>query len=166
MNVNILSPRMPSRGTPSPGAIRSPSARLKGPDLLRVLAILLVMLLHTRGEAAPGVLSTVRPYAWLVVDIFFVLSGYLIGTQLIARAAAHRPVSLAKFYLNRAFRILPAYIIVLAVYFVVPTIREAPDLHPCGDTSPSRSTLASTTPAPLPMLGRSVSKSISIYYFL
>lgn len=75
-------------------------------------------------------LSTVRPYAWLGVDIFFVLSGYLIGTQLIARAAAGQPVSLTIFYLNRAFRILPAYFLVLTIYFVVPTIREAPDLPP------------------------------------
>ena len=109
-------------------AVGSKSARLEGPDLLRALAILLVMLLHIRGEAAPGVLTIVRPYAWLGVDIFFVLSGYLIGTQLIGRTAAGRPISLPSFYLNRAFRILPAYLVVLAAYVLFPIVREAPDM--------------------------------------
>lgn len=104
--------------------------RLQGPDLLRAFAILLVMLLHTRGEAVPNVLGTIRPYAWLGVDVFFVLSGYLIGGQLLGRLADGQPAPLANFYLNRSLRILPAYLVVLFAYCALPTIREASDMPP------------------------------------
>ena len=107
---------------------RSSGVRLQGPDLLRACAILLVMLLHTRGEAAPGILGIVRPYAWLGVDILFVLSGYLVGSQLLARIASGKRPALLTFYLSRAFRILPAFFAVLALYYILPIIREAPDL--------------------------------------
>ncbi|CCF00565.1 acyltransferase-like domain (plasmid) [Sinorhizobium fredii HH103] len=50
--------------------------RAVGPDVLRSLAILLVMLVHLPVEATPSVLVGVRTYAWLGVDIFFVLSGF------------------------------------------------------------------------------------------
>lgn len=42
-----------------------------GPDVLRSLTILLVMLVHLPVEATPSVLVGVRNYAWVGVDVFF-----------------------------------------------------------------------------------------------
>jgi len=103
--------------------------RALGPDLLRALAILLVMLVHLPAEATPLPLVGIRPYGWIGVDIFFVLSGYLIGTQLMAEVARTGRVDFKGFYLRRAFRILPAFLVVLALYTFVPSLRDAPTMQ-------------------------------------
>ena len=54
-----------------------------GLDLLRSLAILLVVLFHMSLEPAPEVLDVVQQCGWMGVDLFFVLSGFLIGSQLL-----------------------------------------------------------------------------------
>ncbi|MGO9173869.1 MAG: acyltransferase family protein [Rhodomicrobium sp.] len=70
---------------------------------LRGIAVLLVLLFHAKiGALAAG---------YLGVDIFFVLSGYLI-TGLVARRLAEDRFSFAEFYLNRAKRLLPAAYVV------------------------------------------------------
>lgn len=105
-------------------------ARAVGPDILRSLAILLVMLFHCPVAATPIVLMGVRSYGWLGVDIFFVLSGFLIGRQLFREVQTKGHVDLSTFYLRRAFRILPAFFIVLAIYALVPFAREAATMQP------------------------------------
>ncbi|NLS01432.1 acyltransferase [Rhizobium sp. P38BS-XIX] len=100
------------------------SPRALGPDLLRALAILLVMLMHLPAEATPLPLAGIRPYGWIGVDIFFVLSGYLIGHQLMAEVARRRAIDIQAFYVRRAFRILPAFLFVFAVYALVPALRD------------------------------------------
>jgi peptidoglycan/LPS O-acetylase OafA/YrhL len=67
---------------------------------------------------------------WMGVDLFFVLSGYLIGSQLLKEYAAGQTPAIGTFYLRRAFRILPTYWLVLAFYVFVPTFREAQGLQP------------------------------------
>lgn len=54
------------------------------------------------------------------VELFFVLSGFLIGTQVLKSMAHGSPLALGKFYLRRAFRILPAYWAVLLLYLLWP----------------------------------------------
>lgn len=100
------------------------SSRAAGPDLLRALAILLVMLWHLPRPATPAFIEALKQYGWTGVDLFFVLSGYLIGTQLLSRLARGQPVSLRDFYLKRALRILPAFLVVLALYTLLPGLRE------------------------------------------
>lgn len=109
-------------------AIRS--AHAVGPDLMRALAVLMVMLWHLPRPARVGVLPDVWPWGWLGVDVFFVLSGYLIGGQLMARIAQSGRIDFADFYLRRAFRILPAFLVVLALYGLVPTMREGKGMQP------------------------------------
>lgn len=74
-------------------------------DGLRAVAIVSVIVYH----ALPGVL----PGGFLGVDVFFVISGYLI-TQLILKQMHEQSFSLAEFYRRRARRILPALLVVLA----------------------------------------------------
>lgn len=74
-------------------------------DGLRALAVLAVVVFH----AFPGVL----PGGFVGVDVFFVISGFLIS-GIIRRAVDDRAFSLADFYARRLRRILPALLVVLA----------------------------------------------------
>ena len=91
--------------------------RNPGLDTLRAAAIVLVFMYHymvfVSGERTFGWLSEV---GWAGVDLFFVLSGYLIANQLFAGIARGERLSLARFYARRALRTLPVFWLVLAAY--------------------------------------------------
>ena len=95
--------------------------RSNGLDSLRALAIVLVFCYHymvfVSGEATFGWLSTA---GWVGVDLFFVLSGYLIGNQVFALWAAGQEISLGAFYARRALRTWPVFWLVLAAFFFFP----------------------------------------------
>ncbi len=103
--------------------------RNHGLDTLRALAILLVMTFHGRSFL-PSFLDPVGRFGWMGVDLFFVLSGYLIAAQLFRDYARSGCIRLREFYSRRAFRVLPAYLAVLLVYVVLPGWREAPVMAP------------------------------------
>src|SRR5437899_8958709 len=77
------------------------------------------------GFPLPG---RVHRWGWIGVDLFFVLSGYLIGGQLLAELARSKRLNLARFYARRALRIMPAYSVILTIYFSLPAWREYPDI--------------------------------------
>jgi peptidoglycan/LPS O-acetylase OafA/YrhL len=107
------------------------SPRVPGLDLMRGIAILWVMLFHFRFMITlPHILYWPSRYGWMGVDLFFVLSGYLIGSQLLRPYLKGSTPSLSGFYFRRAFRILPAYFTVLGLYFAIPGFREAPGISP------------------------------------
>jgi peptidoglycan/LPS O-acetylase OafA/YrhL len=104
--------------------------RAPGLDLLRAVAILWVMYYHA---GVLGLLSQDDPVAtpgWMGVDLFFALSGYLIGSQLLRPIARGSVADPARFYLRRALRTLPAYLVVVGLYFTVPIFREWPTIEP------------------------------------
>lgn len=106
-------------------------AHLPGLDLLRAIAVLWTMQFHSFVVGGLGAdWRWLERYGWMGVDLFFVLSGYLIGGQLLRPLANGRAPSLRDFYVKRAFRILPAYWTVLAVYLLWPGFREAPGMEP------------------------------------
>ena len=74
-------------------------------DGLRAVAILLVMVAHTMHI----------PLTWVGVDIFFVLSGFLITGILLARKKSGGGY-FSYFYRRRVFRILPAYFVALLAF--------------------------------------------------
>jgi peptidoglycan/LPS O-acetylase OafA/YrhL len=117
-----------SRDIPLPGAAGSQPGRLHGLDTLRALAILVVMPYHL-NDHFPEVLQPAAHFGWMGVDLFFVLSGYLIATQLFKPYLHGGRVQPGEFYRKRAFRILPAFFVVLALYVFVPLWREAPGLQ-------------------------------------
>jgi peptidoglycan/LPS O-acetylase OafA/YrhL len=101
--------------------------RQPGLDLLRALAIIVVVAYHAAlfGFKLPG---RIDRFGWIGVDLFFVLSGYLIGGQLLASLGRDQRVKLGRFFTRRALRIMPAYFAVLAIYFLLPSWREYPEM--------------------------------------
>lgn len=92
-------------------------------DGIRAIAVLMVVMMHvfTLDEQSSDALLTVAPrvltgfigHGWLGVDLFFVLSGFLItGILLDTRESPHY---LRNFYGRRALRILPLYFLCIAV---------------------------------------------------
>jgi len=69
-------------------------------------------------------------FGWIGVDLFFVLSGYLIGSQLLAPLTRGRDIKLGRFFARRALRIIPAYLAVLGIYAFLPSWREYPEMFP------------------------------------
>jgi peptidoglycan/LPS O-acetylase OafA/YrhL len=76
-------------------------------DGLRAVAIAAVLLYHTGGILPGGTVG---------VDLFFVLSGFLITTLLLEERSSLGAVSLRRFYRRRALRLLPALFAVLAAF--------------------------------------------------
>jgi len=103
--------------------------RLNGLDHLRAIAIILVMLFHY-GQGVPAWLEPVRQIGWTGVDLFFVLSGYLIGHQLLKEYIKTNHIDFKRFYLKRFFRIIPAYIAVLILYYSLSNLKEGSGLPP------------------------------------
>src|SRR5437588_8321090 len=103
--------------------------RQPGLDLLRVFAIIVVVIYHAAlfGFKLPG---RVDRFGWIGVDLFFVLSGYLIGGQLLAPLVRDRPIDLRRFFARRVLRIVPAYFVILAVYAFLPSWREYSEMSP------------------------------------
>lgn len=103
--------------------------RQPGLDLLRALAIVLVVVYHAAlfGFKLPGRLDR---FGWIGVDLFFLLSGYLIGGQLLAQLERSDDIKLRRFFARRAFRIMPAYLVVLMIYVFFPWWREYPAMSP------------------------------------
>lgn len=104
--------------------------RLGGLDFLRTVAISFVFLFHYPGWNAPEWYYKIVDFGWSGVDLFFVLSRYLIASQLFKAIAVNGHFSLKQFYIRRAFRIIPVYLVVLALYFCIPLFREREALPP------------------------------------
>jgi peptidoglycan/LPS O-acetylase OafA/YrhL len=86
------------------------------PDIegLRAVAILLVVLYHARVSAVPG--------GYVGVDVFFVISGFLITRQLVTEVARTGKLSIAGFYARRMRRLLPASTLVLVVTLIAAKV--------------------------------------------
>jgi peptidoglycan/LPS O-acetylase OafA/YrhL len=83
-------------------------------DGVRAIAILLVLVVHTLTVPRGGLLG---------VDIFFVLSGFLITTLLIEEWRADLSISLRSFYRRRMLRLFPALVALLAAFLTITAVR-------------------------------------------
>lgn len=89
-------------------------------DGLRAVAVLLVMAYHSKAPVSGG---------WLGVDVFFVLSGFLITAILRDEISKTGRINFTRFYTRRMRRLYPALIVLLLLYWAVnswawPTYRH------------------------------------------
>lgn len=108
----------------APGGERSRRPRSLELDVLRGIAILLVLLHHPQleptlfsGSLRPGALALWR-FAWSGVDLFFVLSGFLVGGLLLDELSRTGTLDARRFLIRRAFKIWPSYLVLVAWIFV------------------------------------------------
>ena len=105
-----------------------------GLDTLRAAAILMVIPRHAwellSGDFVGPFLKPIFKAGWIGVDLFFVLSGFLIGSQLLQTVERDGKVNFRRFYFKRSLRIMPSYYAVLALYFIWPAFREKPEIDP------------------------------------
>jgi peptidoglycan/LPS O-acetylase OafA/YrhL len=87
-------------------------------DALRAVAVVIVILFHLKITGFEA--------GFAGVDIFFVISGYLITGQILRDVRAGR-FSLSEFYLRRARRILPALVMTIALTFAVGWLFLSPE---------------------------------------
>lgn len=98
--------------------------RFNGLDHLRAVAIILVLLYHYRAFKHPDWVETIGKYGWTGVDLFFVLSGFLISNQLFKQIHENGTIRLKVFFIKRFFRIIPPFAFTLLLYFCFPFFRE------------------------------------------
>ncbi|MEX2100856.1 MAG: acyltransferase [Acidimicrobiia bacterium] len=113
--VKSAAPESPeNRGGVANRATPARFAHLRALDGLRGIAVLVVVLYHFAPDVAPG--------GFLGVDLFFVLSGFLITSLLVNELHGTHRISPSSFWGRRARRLLPALFVVLgavAVYALV-----------------------------------------------
>jgi peptidoglycan/LPS O-acetylase OafA/YrhL len=87
-------------------------------DGLRAVAIVLVVAFHARVPGFGG--------GFIGVDVFFVISGYLITRKLVSEAERTGRVHLVRFWANRAKRLVPAMGLMVVVTFVLSAVILSP----------------------------------------
>jgi peptidoglycan/LPS O-acetylase OafA/YrhL len=137
-----------ARSEPRPAeAPHRPGEKVYRPGLdgLRALAVVGVLLYHAGVHWMPGGL--------LGVDLFFVISGFLITSLLIAELQRSGRIALVAFYGRRARRLLPALAAVLAVTVLAMALFHSGDLagsrvtsSPRWATSPTGGSSCTTSP--------------------
>jgi peptidoglycan/LPS O-acetylase OafA/YrhL len=105
---------------PKPVANAPHIAYRPGLDGLRAIAVAAVFLYHARIDWLPG--------GFLGVDLFFVLSGYLITSLLLVEWEARNRIDLRRFWLRRARRLLPALVVVVLASLALAAIFARQDL--------------------------------------
>jgi peptidoglycan/LPS O-acetylase OafA/YrhL len=86
--------------------------RIKRLDILRCAAILLVLFHHT------AVLPSIAQMGFVGVDLFFVLSGFLISGLLYKEYIKRGAISFPRFFVRRGLKIYPAFYVMLVVTFI------------------------------------------------
>lgn len=109
---------MNSRLTGKPG---TDPARFFGLDVLRFVAVVIVMHTHTTMGFRPFQIFDFPTYSSFLptgssgVDLFFVLSGFLVSGLLFTELKQRGTMSLGRFFIRRAFKIYPCFWVLLIV---------------------------------------------------
>ncbi len=111
----------PTRGDPAPQPDSPRQARWRALDGVRALAVAGVILYHAGVSWIPGGL--------LGVDVFFVLSGYLITSLLLREVRGGGRVDLRAFWARRARRLFPALLLVLIAVMLWAALDRSLDIH-------------------------------------
>jgi len=96
-------------------------------DILRGLAILLVFGRHLelpRPDGIAGVFAgTWHRIGWLGVDLFFVLSGFLIGGLLVTELHHYGHIDIGRFLIRRGLKIYPPYFVFIGYLMLMPVVK-------------------------------------------
>ncbi|MCC7029954.1 MAG: acyltransferase [Chitinophagaceae bacterium] len=84
--------------------------RIAGLDILRSIAVLLVMTRHSDLEY-----NLIHQFGWLGVDLFFVISGFLVAGLLFAEYKKTGSMNIKRFLIRRGFKIYPSFYIFLLI---------------------------------------------------
>jgi peptidoglycan/LPS O-acetylase OafA/YrhL len=102
-------------------------------DALRGAAVLLVLGRHLELPADASALLTVwQRGGWVGVDLFFVLSGFLVSGLLFREYRRHGSLALPRFLIRRGFRIYPAFAVLLLCTWPIARIAHVPQVSGKG----------------------------------
>jgi len=115
-------------GTPSPGARVEARSLTHVPALdgLRGIAVILVISTHTMIVFWYSHFYDVVPGGFLGVDLFFVLSGFLITALLLGEQSRTNRISMPGFYRRRALRLLPALVVLVVLHAIYTLVTGLP----------------------------------------
>jgi len=105
---------------PSPEPIAEKTKTRPEIQALRAIAVLGVVTFHLWSKYVPG--------GYVGVDVFFVISGFLISSHLLREVARTGRIRLASFWARRARRLLPASLLVIVVSFIGMMLWAPPNL--------------------------------------
>ena len=126
----ISETELPDADFQSRSSAPAPSERNDSLDGLRAIAVLLVMGVHTGFP--------LLSFGWLGVDMFFVLSGFLITTLLCEEFRRTERVSVTKFWGRRFLRLMPVYWIYVGGITAAMLLGPSDHLHTVGGWTPGR----------------------------
>ena len=113
-----------------PGDGRSVFGFVPALDGLRALSVLGVMLYHGGAPILCG--------GFLTIDVFFVLSGFLITSLLLGEWAKRMTIRLGQFWARRARRLLPALLVMLVGVAIYAKVFATPGSSPTFGSTRSR----------------------------
>jgi len=93
-------------------------------DFLRFIGVFLVMVNHAfiKGTSVlDNILSRIQIGGWTGVDLFFVLSGYLVSGLIIKEHKLHGTFNAKRFLIRRGFKIYPSYYLYIIFAFILGT---------------------------------------------
>jgi peptidoglycan/LPS O-acetylase OafA/YrhL len=108
------------------------SKRLVELDVLRAVAVILVLgrHLHAPGPAVSKFIQSTAEFwnriGWMGVDLFFVLSGFLVSGLLFREYLQHGEIRIAHFLIRRGLKIYPAFYVLLLLTPLIATIVGEP----------------------------------------
>jgi peptidoglycan/LPS O-acetylase OafA/YrhL len=120
-HVESLRRPSPDPKDPQDGSPRGHLSYAPGLDGVRAVAVTAVVIYHLGATWLPG--------GFLGVDVFFVLSGFLITSILLTEFGNRGRIDVKNFYLRRARRLLPALFTMLAGIVLVTAITTRGELH-------------------------------------
>jgi peptidoglycan/LPS O-acetylase OafA/YrhL len=102
--------------------VRDTRGRIPGLDGLRAISILIVLCAHSAGTPNWPSWLHVSVFGDLGVRTFFVISGFLITTLLLAEYGKRGRISLRDFYIRRVYRIFPAFYVYLGILLIITAL--------------------------------------------